>query len=175
MFASFDEPERYHVVPEGDRIVVTPPKSRGASWAFSPGRTESTVSNRHGRQPTVTSFAVDQVWINHHVWTNGKGATDVLQIRGPGYGSHTVVALDYDLVHNRMRPPWMGFDVSPNLDDPAAEGGRKSSQTVDPTLVAPVAPAIVALSHVIADTTRRPVFTHVEFIRQPSYKNDNPT
>jgi hypothetical protein len=85
-----------------------------------------------------------------------------------------VAALDYDLVHNRIRPPSSGFDVSPKLDDPAAQGGIPHEDP-DPTLVAPVAPTIVALSRVIAATTRRPASTHVEFIRQPRYNNDNPT
>jgi hypothetical protein len=60
------------------------------------------------RQPKVTSFAVDHVWIGHHAWTNGKGATDVLPISGPG-ASHTLAAHDDDLVHNRMRPPGRGI------------------------------------------------------------------
>jgi hypothetical protein len=168
-FASFDEPQPYQVVREGDRIVVTPPNSPDGSWAFSPGWAEFNVRYLFPRQLQVISFAVDRVWISHHVWTNGRGATDILQISFPGYGSQTVAALDYDLVHNRMRPPGRRFDVSPTLDDPAAAGGIPPHEDPDSTLVAPVAPTIVALSRVIAATTRRPVSTYVEFITEPTY------
>jgi hypothetical protein len=62
--------------------------------------------------------------------------------------------------------------VSPTLDDPAADGTPQGiSEDPDPTLVAPVAPTILALSRVIAETTGRPVTTYVEFVRQPRYDN----
>jgi hypothetical protein len=175
MFASFKEPGRYHVVREGNRVVVTPPKSGGASWAFSPGWASWTVTHLFERQPNVTNFAVDEVWISHYVWKNGKGATDVLQIRGLRYGSHTVAALDYDLVHKRMRFAGRGFgwNVWPTLDGPGDNGGipQVISETPDPTLVAPVAPIVLALTRVIADTTGCQVSTHVEFIGQPRYND----
>jgi hypothetical protein len=180
-FASVDALGPYHVVREGDRIVVTPPKSplhQSESWVFSPGRAELTVRRLFARQPTMSSRAVDRIWISHRVWTNGKGASDALRIRGRGFGSETVVDLEYNLVHNVMRPPGRGFgwSVSPTLDDPAADDGTPQgiSEDPDPTLVAPVAPTILALSRVIAETTGRPVCTYVEFITQPRYTGDGP-
>jgi hypothetical protein len=86
----------------------------------------------------------------------------------------TVVALDYNLVRNVIRPPGRGFSwsVFATLDDPASDGAPQGiTEDPDPTVVAPVAPAILALSRVIAETTGRPVSTRVDFIRQPTYDN----
>ena len=46
MFESFDPPEPYRVVREGDFLIVTPPRSRALrseSWRFSPGQAELTT------------------------------------------------------------------------------------------------------------------------------------
>lgn len=171
----------YHVVREGDRLVVTSPKSRlfpSESWAFSPGRAESiTGSSFFGaRDLNVSRYVVDRIWLVHRVWINGKGASDALRIRGPGYGLQTVVGLDYNIVHNVMRPSGRRFggSVSPTLEGPAAEevppsGVRAESE---PDTVAPVAPVILTLSRLIAETTGRPLALHAEFVRQPTYNNE---
>ena len=176
---TFDPDLPYHVVRQGDFLVVTAPRSRAfrsESWRFSAGRAELTTGTMlfaRQRHPQVFSYVVDRIWIVHCVWTNGRGASDALKIRGSGYGSQIVVALDYNLVHNVMRPPGRGFgwSVSPTLeglagDDRALQGIREDSEL---QAVAPVAPTILALSSVIAETTGRPVSSHVEFVRQPSY------
>jgi hypothetical protein len=179
MFESFDTHQPYHVVREGNCLVVTPPRSRvlrSESWRFSPGRAELTRGMMlFARQQhlQVFSYPVDRIWIVHRVWTNGRGASDALKIRSPGYGLQTVVALDYNLVHNVMRPPGRGFgwSVSPTLEGQAADDGTPHGSRQDSELqaVAPVAPTILALSAVIAESTGRPVSTHVEFVRQPIY------
>ena len=106
----------YHVSKEGDRLTVTPPPyPPGAgrffeslrpreSWAFSPGTAECIrdTSPEHRR---VIEYVVSSVEIDHKVWTGtaletalgvtnrGKGVTDHLRIKGPGYSSKTVAAL----------------------------------------------------------------------------------
>ncbi len=177
MLGSFDPPEPYHVVREGDRIVVTPPRSRvlrSESWRFSPGLGELTTSTMlfaRERHPQVFSYAVDQIWIVHRVWTNGRGASDALKIRGTRPGSRIVAALDYNFVHNVMRPPGKGFgwSVSPTLEGLDAEYGAPQGISDELQAVAPVAPTILALGTLIAEATGRSVSSHVEFIRRPVY------
>lgn len=179
MLGSFDPPEPYHVVREDDRIVVTPPRSRvlrSESWRFSPGLAELTTSTMlfaRERHPQVFSYAFDQIWIVHRVWTNGRGASDALKIRGTRPGSRIVAALDYNFVHNVMRPPGKGFgwSVSPTLEGLDADYGTPQGISDDLQAVAPVAPTILALGTLIAEATGRPVSSHVEFIRRPVYGN----
>lgn len=125
------------------------------------------------QHPQLSSYAVDRVWIVHGVWTNGKGASDALKIRGPGYGSHIVAALDYNFVHSVMRPPGRGFgfgwSVSPTLEGLDADHGAPQGISDDLQAVAPVAPTILALGTLIAEATGRPVSSHVEFMRRPVY------
>ena len=177
MFQSFDPPEPYHVVREGDFLIVTPPRSRALrseSWRFSPGQAELTTGTAlfaRERQPQVFTYVVERIWIVHSVWTNGKGTSDALKIRGPRAGSRIVAALDYNFVHNVMRPPGRGFgwSVSPTLEGLDADYGAPQGISDDVQAVAPVAPPILALGTLIAETTGRPVSSHVEFIRRPVY------
>lgn len=177
MFQSFDPPEPYHVVREGDFLIVTPPRTRGLrseSWRFSPGQAELTTGTMlfaRQRHPQVFTYAVDRIWIVHSVWTNGKGTSDVLKIRGTRPGSRIVAALDYNFVHNVMRPPGRGFgwSVSPTLDGLDADYEAPQGISDDLQAVAPVAPTILALCTLIAQATGRPVSSHVEFMRRPVY------
>jgi hypothetical protein len=177
MFASFDPPEPYHVVREGDRLAVTAPRSRvlrSESWRFSPGQAElitSTVLFARQRHLQVFTYAIERIWIVHRVWTNGRGASDALKIRSPGYGAQVVVALDYNFVHNILRPPGrrFGWSVSPTLEGVDGDHGTPQGIREDLQAVAPVAPTILALCSLIAETTERPVSAHVEFVRRPIY------
>jgi hypothetical protein len=82
-----------------------------------------------------------------------------------------VAALDYNFVHNVMRPPGKGFgwSVSPTLEGLDAEYGAPQGISDDLQAVAPVAPTILALGTLIAEATGRPVYSHVEFMRRPVY------
>jgi hypothetical protein len=145
------------------------------SWVLSPGWAESTTGIRFLRsQPLkVSRRPVLSVEVRHGMWDNGKGASDELRINGPGYRSQTVVALDYNLVHNVMRPParGIGWSVSPNLEGPAADHGTSLGviEGAEGEAVAPVAPPILKLSRVIAAATGCPATVRVRLRTQPYY------
>ena len=166
------------------RLIVTPPYPRPGdgfafgpaflrtkleSWTFAPGMAELTVQ-RGGEQSKTTSYRVDGVEIGHDIWTNGHGVTDHLRIKGPGYSTKTIVVLEY-LWDFDIQVLYGSGAVSPTLAGPAAESGlpRGLGDAFDLADIERVAPAVLALSRLITDTTGRPIHIVVGSCSQPDH------
>ncbi len=182
----------YHVDKEADRLTLTPPSlppafsgnvlafsfspslalQRRESWSFWPRQAELTVHRAFG-QSKVTSYPVDSVEIGHDIWTSGKGVTDHLRIRGAGYWSKAVVALEYHREVDAQCPLKMGISwgVSPSLAGSAVEHGLPVGvdDGFDSALIAAVAPTILALSRLITEATGCPVSIVIGSCSEPDY------